>query len=275
MRQSENLKNEIYKKLEKDVTWEEVQRTMKPKIKKLQDSIKEKGYDAKTKSHIATELEKAHRIIWPETLQVLKACRDKWWLNRTPLLNCNNKAKQSIDWLLKNGFIVEVQCHTSRTRTDTRFYPLSEKGHDLLKTPQNKRFPTPRLFKHTFYQFKLGAWLREQGYDPQREYYPPELGGFFKTQHKGKLSQTPQRIDVFAEQEGRKVAYEITLHEKNLIMNVNKCFAKMGMDELHIVCETMADKESAEKKVKSSKDLETIFRHHEKHIHFRKISEFL
>jgi len=184
------------------------------------------------------------------------------------------KVAVSIDWLMKNGFVQEVKCYTSPKKKSS-FYPITEKGHDLLQTPKIRRKPTPRLFKHTFYQHKVGVWLKKKRHEPKKEYSPPGADGYFETQMEGKLIRILDRVDVFALQNDRKVGYEITLSSKNLILNVFKCFIKLNMDEVHIVCETKLAKEKARKMVETSDQLSKLREHHGGDIHYRQISEFL
>ena len=67
------------------------------------------------------------------------------------------------------------------------------------------------------------------------------------------MIQIPQRIDVFAVIDGIKTAYEITLSFSNLELNLYKCLVMMKMDQVQIVYENSADKDTAEKIVAQSK----------------------
>jgi hypothetical protein len=264
------------------ISKEETQEIMFPFIKQLHDRINAKLKVAQAKpvkEYTENYLDEIRQVIWPETLKILQTSHERFWLHRTALMKATGtspkKAAASFDWLLKNGFTAEVKCFTSATKTSL-FYPITEKGHALLETPKSKRKPTPRLFKHTFYQHKVGVWLKKQGFKPFQEYSPPgEDRTFLTMTEDGQPIDYPSRVDVYAEQDGRKVGYEITLSFKNLGMNVYKCFIRLGLDELHIVCETSAAKGQAQKKVEDSDQLAIIRQHHGNDIHYRQISEFL
>lgn len=255
---------------------------MKPLLDLMQseiDALKRMAELIPVKTYTEDSIEEIRQIIFPETLKILQTIHDRFWLHRTALFKATGinprKGATSIDWLLNNGLVEEVKCYTSAKKAPS-FYPITEKGHDLLQTPKTKRKPTPRLFKHTFYQHKVGLWLKKQGYEPKREYRPAGEDDIFQTRSEdGQPIDYPVRVDVYAEQDGRKVGYEVTLSFKNLILNVYKCFIRLEMDELHIVCETKHDKERAQKKVGAAKELEVIRQHHGQHIHYRQISEFL
>jgi len=283
MKQSENLQNGITKKLIKDVTWEQIQEIMRPKIEKLQAQIRPKQpiIYPKSKAYTDEELDEIKKIIHKDTRQILETLQRNSFLYKTRLLKeigvHQNKFDASLAWLLKNRFIEEVKCKTGQTQPG-RFYPLTERAHDFLGTPQHKRKPTPRMFRHTYYCLKVAACLKKQGYVPKPEYRPVGMDDFFETQKDGRGIKILQRIDVFAKQEGRKVAYEITLSFDNLILNVYKCFLRLDMDELHIVCEKAKGNEGmekAEKIINESVQLAKIREHHSEHIHYRLIKEFL
>ena len=266
----------IYQRLEKDVTWEQIQEIMKPRLQILQDGL-QKLPTASKKTYSTGELERIRKIIFPHTLNILQILKTEPFLYRTPLRNRRDvKTKQfetSINWLFGNRFIELQQCFTGKTRP-ADFFPLTEKAHDLLETALNRRWPTPRMFKHTYYVMRMEESKKAEGYDPKREYCPPGINETMTTQNAGRTIVVRQRIDLYSFEKGIKNAYEVTLSLKNLIFNVYKCFQNMGMDELHIVCEPDTI-EKAQRRVEGSALWQRIKDKHGDHIHYRDIREFL
>ena len=181
--------------------------------------------------------------------------------------NITKKFDMSLDWLIDNQCITEVSCQTSKTKP-SKFYPLTEKGYDLLKTPKSKRNPTPKMFKHTFYCIKVEESLKDHGYDAKREWAPKE--GLTNFNQSSTDITVPQRIDVFAIIDGAKTAYEITLSFSNLELNLYKCFGIMKMDYVTLVCENKAAIDRAKQKILKSKMPDK----YEKRIEYVLISEF-
>jgi hypothetical protein len=262
------------------ITKEKTQRLMKPFIESLHSEATERvreTHKKPVKEYTEDYFEKVRDIIHDDTRQILEVLQKRRFLYKTELLNeigvNQKKFNASLNFLLKNKFIEEMSCKT-KTK-EARFYPLTGKAHDFLGTPQHKRKPTPRLFRHTYYCVRVGAWLKKQGYEPKNEYRPVGLDDFFQTKKNGKDITILQRVDVFAKQDGRNIAYEITRSFDNLELNVYKCFEKLGMDELHIVCETKQGKEKARRIVEGSDQMAIILNNRREHIHYRQIREFL
>jgi len=263
------------------ISQEETKNIMKPFITKMHAALEAKVIEInvpKEKDYTEQYLDKVRSFIHKEALQILQMLRVKPFWHKTKLREklgiSHKKFDRNVDWLNGNGFIETVEC---RLKTKpAALYALTEKSHDLLKTPQSRRRPTPRLFKHTFYQIKVAAWLKEQGHNPKIEYCIPGSDSIFQTTtESGKSFVTPQRIDVFAEIDGVRVAYEITLSFKNLDINVHKCFLNMNAERLIIVCENNADMERARRKIEGTERLSELLKVKGECIHYKPIRDFM
>lgn len=218
----------------KDVTIEEIDARAKLMIEKLQEEIQEMEEEEPIKPYTEEDLEQIRKIIYSDTWQLLEILQKKPFMYRTELLKAagvnQTKFTKSMDWLKKESFIEEMLCKVSTK--DATFYPLTEKAHDLLKTPIEKRKPHPKRFKHTYYCERVKFLLEQQGIKAIREY-----------------GSGDDRIDVYAEHEGKKTAYEITLSLRNLEHNILKCFVKFNVDELCIVCESLAEAKNVKERI--------------------------
>jgi len=190
----------------------------------------------------------------------------------------NNQAtEKEISWLIEYGFIQEIKCRTGKTAS-ADFFPLTSVGHDWLETPESHRRPQPSHFRHTYYILKVALHLRKQGHTVEIEYTPNRTEDGEPTSFSvGTSTDTSievyERIDVYSEQNGERVAYEVTLSFSNLKHNIYKCFYKMDMDRVVVVCD-LGETNKAERMIESynlskePKDLRSM-------IEVRKITEFL
>lgn len=265
----------------KTISREQTERLMKAYIAVLHGDVAEriKAIQAEpVKDYTQEYLEKIRQTIQPDTLKILHTVRDKWWLHATAIgmaLGGNHKkAKAGLEWLEKQGLVERVQCYTAEKKPNTEFFPLTDKGHDFLQTPKEKRKPTPRLFKHTFYALKVKTFHRKKGRTATLEYRPPGIDEYFDTQLEGKPARIQQRVDVYAEIGGIKHGYEITLNTRNLEANVYKCFLRMDLDEVHVVCEPN-DVEPARKKVTESKQLVKLLEFKGSCLHFERVTDYM
>ena len=72
--------------------------------------------------------------------------------------------------------------------------------------------------------------------------------------------------------DGKKVAYEVTLHVDNLVDNVIKCLKGFKVDELNIVCR---DKEGIEKAKTTVEKSGRVTANQLKKIEFMQIKDFM
>jgi Cdc6-like AAA superfamily ATPase len=247
--------------LNKSVAPEEAEKTSRPFIEK-QHALIEAQQPVKTKTYTEEDLEEIRIIIHSDTWNILEILQNERFLHHTALLGKagvgQNKFKFSIDWLEKQGFLLSLSCKSSKTK-DAIFYPLTEKAHDLLKTEKSRRKPSPERFKHTYYCEIVKHWHEAEGLKAIREY---SIGDDF--------------IDVFIEQNGVKTAFEITLSFSNLEHNIMKCFVRMGIDHLFIVCENKGGMDRAERIFLESRDIpDTAKEQLKDKIHFIQIGKFL
>ena len=234
--------------IEKNVKKEWLNEKMRPIIDNLKLKISEPAAQ--------DNLYEIRKIIHPDTIMILRMLQKEPFTPRTELFNkaglSMKKFDTSINWLIKNNLISTVSCKTSKKRTSL-FYPITEKGHDLLNTPLLKRKPATKLFKHSLYCQKVKECLQKKGFEAVTEYSQKGVSSFMAKSEDGKTMEIPQRIDVFAIEDGKKTAYEITISNfVNLNLTIYKCIAKMGMDELFIVCENKAGIEKAKRIVSTS-----------------------
>jgi len=226
------------------------------------------------KPYTEKDLDKIRKIIYQETRRVMEIVQGDPFVNKTELLTRSGlqrkKVLTSLNWLMENGFIVEVSCRASKTR-NARFYPLTEKGHDFLKTPKSKRKPSSERFKHTYYCNKVEGWRKEQGYNPIREYGPKDDPIFSRTMDGGKVVKILKRIDVYVEIDGIKIGYEITNSFSNIITNIYKCLVIMKMDQVIIVCENQDQSNAAKEHVEKS----NITEEHKGKVKYAQIGQFL
>jgi len=214
------------------------------------------------------------------SFRILKAIQRNWNSPKTELLKRTHlgskRFNQYIIQLLANEYVAKVKCKTSAKKS-SEFYALENKAHEILKTPRNKMTPGPRLFKHTYYQYKVAEHLKKKGLKPKIEYKDVFLDDFMKSKTKtGKPVQIPLRIDVAAEMKNRKmIGYEVTLSFKNLALNIHKCFIKMNMEKVVIVCETQDDCGTAKRRIGNCDWIQTLLDNKGQDIEFKQISDFL
>ena len=272
MKQPQQLQNGINKKLEKDVTWEYIREAMRPRIQKLQASLK----PAKPAPYAEEYLEKLRQIMHQDTWFMLKSLQRDAYLFKTQLFKKIGVSKKKFDastnWLQKNEIIKSVSCKTSK-KTWADFFPLTEKAHELMRTPKLQRKPHPDRFRHTYYEIILQQSLEKQGYRPIKEYALKNSPEKLTITTGGREIEIYPRIDVYAEQEGLKTAYEVTLTLTTdaIMPNVIKCLKFFRVDRLYIVCENKAGIESAKEIIEKSNAPEE----HLKKIGYKQISDFL
>lgn len=267
------------------ITVYETDQFMLPFIQKSHHELKEKESATKDimhkiqlnapkqKAYTERDLEKIRDIIYPDTLMALKIIQREPFTPRTELFKKTGltmkKFDTSVNWLFNENFISSVSCKTSKTRSSI-FYPITEKGHDLLNTPRSQRKPSPKLFKHTYYCEKVKGWLEKQGLEAIREYIHKGASSFIIKTKDGNKIEVPQRIDVFSIEDGKKIGYEITLSLQNLNINICKCITKMEVDHLYIVCEDNAGIKRAKQVVLKSEMPNQV----KKKLTYKQISDF-
>jgi predicted transcriptional regulator len=199
------------------------------------------------------EIDKLKTKMMDHTLAILKSIQDNRYSSKSKLWAQVNQAKlssrkqfeTSITYLIKNGLIAEVKIGNQV------FYPLTEKGHEMITTPLKDR-KAVNHFEHDWHCEKIAEQLHIRGYKPVREYAPVE-GKFFDTKIQGKPARIHERIDVYAKQDGKDVAYEfINKAFYTLDVMVHKCLHVMEMDELVIVTKTLPDENKAREKIEAS-----------------------
>jgi hypothetical protein len=158
-------------------------------------------------------------------------------------------------WLQSERLVSTISCK-SKTR-DAEYLVLTKKAQISLNIPMSQRI-APSAFKHALYCEGVKNWLESQGYKAIREFRGD--GRYY------------ERIDVYAEQNGRRVAYEIqlTLNADDLMANIRKCISLFRVHEVCIVCETMEGVNRAKKIVS-----EQVPAGHIEGITYRTISYFL
>lgn len=166
------------------------------------------------------------------------------------------KIEDSINWLTAKGFVIERTC-AGKTRP-TKHFALTDKAHDYLSTPINKRRAKPGMFEHTYLCHKLFEGFEAKGMKPVKEYRLPGMDDFFLTKTpNGKDINVPLRIDVATTDNENLIAYEVTLSMNTLILNVYKCFVHFNVDELHIVCKKKEICDRARERIENSERLKT------------------
>jgi len=261
--------------LDKSISQEEITRIKQPFIDYLHKSILPRTKDATIKTaYTKEELEELKRQIRDKRRHILNILLDNPFTPLNALYKnvegSQEKIKTALEWLENKQLITKVSCKTSKRREST-FYPLTQKAHDLVNTPQSKRKPSPERFKHTFYCKKVKDWIEKQGDEAILE-YGPKGAESIQIEVNNKTILVPQRIDIFTEQNGKRTAYEVTLSFSNLKINVFKCFSKMNMDRMFIVCEDKDGILEAQRIISSSKTMPEKVK---EKISYTQISDFL
>ena len=121
----------------------------------------------------------------------------------------------------------------------------------MLTTPLKDRVAIAH-YEHDWHCQQIAEQLKARGYKAIREYGVSEKD-FFDTKIQGKPVRVYNKIDVYAEQDGKHVAYEfINKAFYTLDFTVHKSLHHMNMDELVIVCKTLPDLNRAREKIESS-----------------------
>jgi hypothetical protein len=257
------------------ITTAETTELMNDKIAEMHDAIRRKHKPHEIR-HTREQLTERFGTLSNKAQIVLELLGNDPFLYRKMLydkIDGNNQAtEKEISWLLEHGFIQEVKCRTAQ-KSSADFFPLTSVGHDWLETPESHRRPQPSHFRHTYYILKVALHLRKQGHTVEIEYTPERTKDGEPTSFQVEAVEIYERIDVYAEQNGERVAYEVTLSFSNLKHNIYKCFYKMDMDRVVIVCD-LGETNKAERMIESynlskePKDLRSM-------IEVKKITEFL
>jgi len=258
--------------LEKNVTEEELRDHMKPILDGLLEDLRartEKIRKPKAYDYAEQEMEVLRKEINKEGRDVvLGFLVEERFATRTDIqqkLRGNQaRLRRAIEWLKENGLVEEIECYTSHK--PSLCYPLTEKAHDLLQTPKNKRAPRASRFKHVYYQLGIKKWLDETGTEGEQ--------GAEAIIEYPRTADFNDRIDVFFEKENLRSAYEVVLTTFDYLKpTIIKCFEKIKVDDLYIVCEPEGMK-TVEKRL-TKPELSKLLKKYKDRIKVRDIREFL
>ena len=137
------------------------------------------------------------------------------------------KLDNALKWLESKGATQSVKCKTLKGK-NAEYIALTDDAQAVHRVPMMKRI-SPSHFRHTLYCERVKEHLENKGLNAQRE---------FAIAAGGLVSET-SRIDVYAVEEGKATAYEITLTLKrfDITKTISKCFSLFRVDELVFVCE--------------------------------------
>jgi len=194
-----------------------------------------------------TKLKNLEKTMMPHTRKLLNLIAENQFAPKTELKTIAEmhdiKGKgfdKSLEWLKSQNLIKEIKIILKTS--PSIFYPLTKDGYDLLKTPTKDRI-YDRTFKHTYICVKIDEHLQAQGYETQREY--------------SQGLDVNARIDVMAEKQGKKTAYEYTNTGFNYIEGtVHKCLIKMQMHALVIICDNQKLCQKAKDKIEGTSTLD-------------------
>lgn len=209
--------------LDKSVTREQIDKIMGPFIENLHSNL------GPEKEDNTLDLQK----IWGRALKqvngisILGIIKKEPFIHYTQLrstLNISSERFESaIEWLKDKGLIsVEKFRHSGKKLA--KYLVLTDNAQKSLNLSKSKRI-SPSHFRHSLYCERVKNWLQDKGYTAKREFAGDreEFG----------------RIDVYSKQNGKEVAYEITLtlNSNDVMRNVNKCLYMFKIDELVMVCD--------------------------------------
>ncbi|MCP3933676.1 MAG: winged helix-turn-helix transcriptional regulator [Bacteroidetes bacterium] len=168
----------------------------------------------------------------------------------------------AVNWL-ENKELIEIQKIRSSSRGKIpKYLVLTQTGQNALKIREKDRM-SPSHFKHTFYEYRVQKHLESEGHKAFREWglQPDNIE-----------AATNERIDVFAIQNDKPIAYEITLTlDKSILSNIKKCLDIFKVTNIVLVCENDSAVNKAKQIVNNALSNEFITNH----IIFTKISTFL
>lgn len=222
---------------EKDVTIEDINERCLPIIEPMQRELKRRR-------PIIWTLEKIEALreeISNDANILLEALQKMPFLPKTDLRNAarinDKRANKALDWLMSKNLISSTMCWTSKKRK-SQFFPITVNGHNLMNTPDEKRIPTLISFDHSYYCEVIRRYFEGMGFEPKREW---GLGN--------------DRVDIFVDLSGIRTALEMTLSFQNLLHNITKCFIKLDMQKVSVVCENKGGTIKAEKIVSESEKI--------------------
>lgn len=242
--------------LDKAVTGEQIEKIMRPFIEELHSNLE----PVKEIKPIDLKGIQTRALMQVDGANILGILKDKPFIHYTLLRDTlkipSDRFKSAIDWLIRKGLITTKNFRHSKTKLAT-YMLLTEKAHISLDISTPKRI-SPSHFRHSLYCERIKIWLQDQGYTATREF--------------NEDGDHDERIDVYAEREGIKTGYEVTLtvNARDVIRNVTKCLHVFNIDELVLVCENKEEEDSVIKIIADNVE-ETQF----EKITFTTMSEFL
>ena len=212
-------------------------------------------------THSPAEREKLRKGMYEHTISLLEMLQDNRYSSKSKIWEITKskmsrkKFETSIAWLLKSELIAEIKIGKQT------MYPLTTKGHDMLTTPLKDRVAITH-YEHDWHCQQIIEQLKARGYIAVRE-YGYHKNDYFDTTINGKPTKVYEKIDVYAEQDGKHVAYEFINKAFNTLdFTVHKCLHNMEMDLLVIVCKTLPDMTKAREKIESTE----FWKHSKEHL---------
>jgi hypothetical protein len=216
--------------LDKSVTREQTDRIMRPFIEDLHSKLEPEA-EGKT-----IDLQE----IWGRALKQVDGISILEMVKREPFMHytrlrstlklSSEKFKLAIEWLEDKDLISVKKFRRSRKKF-AQYLVLTDSAQKSLNLSKSKRI-SPSHFRHSLYCEYVKNWLQDNGYTAKREFSGDreEFG----------------RIDVYSNQNGKEVAYEITLtlNSNDVMRNVNKCLYMFKIDKLVMVCDNKKDVDS-------------------------------
>lgn len=221
------------------ITTDEVAVLMKDYISKLHAQLEEaKEIDLET---FEAELVEHGRkgLVFANGRLILEILKKEPFLHKTAIRERfglgNEMMGEAVDWMTCHEYATTHEFpFSNKGRNHATYIVLTRKGQVLTNIPKSQRIASSH-FKHTLFIDHVAKRLTKQGYNPVKEYSE---------------NHRQDRIDVFAVQDGKRTAYEITLSMGNVVWNIEKCFRQYMADKLCIVCETQKAADKVKEQVK-------------------------
>ena len=214
-------------KIKKHLTDEEVEMRMAPFYSEFERNIKRTEIPMDVQI-IETVLPAASALLYFLSKEPFTNVSD---MTETPGFKSPEDVKKALNWLKDNGFIERQEYHTSKRGRKSAFAVLTQKACAYLDI---KGFVGKGNFEHKLYQHFICECHRKEGLDAKIE---------------GRIKGSQKLIDVLAYSKERGyVAYEVTIHFENLLLNIHQDIAT-GASEVVIVTRDQKEMEKAIKMV--------------------------
>jgi hypothetical protein len=212
------------------ISEEEVEEFTKSYIEQLQAQLPEPVEEHSEPEPLEVATLKKQALIQLDAMCLIETLKKHPFAHYTKLLEklqlSTARMSAAEAWLKNEELVIPVECQ--RSTRSAKHYALTERAQDSLDIPLSQRI-APSRYRHTLYCEQVKTWAQARGYKAVREF---NGNGRYR-----------ERIDVYTEQDGRKVAYEIqlTLNADDLMVNIRKCISLFKVHELCIVCEDSKD----------------------------------